>query len=212
MDRNRREAEQAEKNGQEPPHVHRDHAPLVQSIPLFQAAADEYKGTDSAIPFLLWIWTEAAEWDPEAGKRVIETLCEEHIQSAALEPLRSTLSEFTRILGPERGRELLERIESQSPLPRLRGWATYALVGDTLENYELGSEGYEATKKRLRDAGETAQDAGLLSRIQSKIRIREVFGLGMVAPDIEGVDLDGVAFKLSDYEGKVLFVDFWGNW
>ena len=30
--------------------------------------------------------------------------------------------------------------------------------------------------------------------------------------DIAGVDLDGVAFKLSDYKGKVIFLDFWGDW
>ena len=36
--------------------------------------------------------------------------------------------------------------------------------------------------------------------------------VGMVAPDIEGEDLDGVEFKLSDYRGKVVVLDFWGNW
>ncbi|MFO1076423.1 MAG: hypothetical protein U1E73_01710 [Planctomycetota bacterium] len=33
-----------------------------------------------------------------------------------------------------------------------------------------------------------------------------------VAADIAGVDLDGVAFKLSDYKGKVVLLDFWGDW
>jgi hypothetical protein len=36
--------------------------------------------------------------------------------------------------------------------------------------------------------------------------------VGKVAPDIEGNDLDGVPFKLSDYRGKVVVLDFWGNW
>ncbi len=35
---------------------------------------------------------------------------------------------------------------------------------------------------------------------------------GMVAPEIEAEDLDGVTFKLSDYRGKVVVLDFWGNW
>jgi peroxiredoxin len=34
----------------------------------------------------------------------------------------------------------------------------------------------------------------------------------MVAPDIESEDLDGVKFKLSDYRGKVVVLDFWGDW
>ena len=36
--------------------------------------------------------------------------------------------------------------------------------------------------------------------------------IGMIAPDIEGDDLDGKAFKLSEYRGKVVILDFWGNW
>jgi hypothetical protein len=37
-------------------------------------------------------------------------------------------------------------------------------------------------------------------------------GKGAIAPDIAGVDLDGVAFRLSDYQGKVVLLDFWGDW
>jgi hypothetical protein len=33
--------------------------------------------------------------------------------------------------------------------------------------------------------------------------------IGKEAPDIEGVDQDGVRFKLSDYRGKVVFLYFW---
>src|SRR5262245_1786229 len=42
----------------------------------------------------------------------------------------------------------------------------------------------------------------------------ELFGIrhlsvGKVAPDIEGEDQDGKRFKLSDYRGKVVLLDFW---
>ena len=36
--------------------------------------------------------------------------------------------------------------------------------------------------------------------------------IGQVAPDIQGVDVDDVSFKLSDYRGKVVVLDFWGFW
>ena len=44
----------------------------------------------------------------------------------------------------------------------------------------------------------------------------ELFGIrhlsvGKVAPDIEGEDQDGVRFKLSDYRGKVVLLDFWSR-
>ncbi|HVC94113.1 MAG TPA: redoxin domain-containing protein [Pirellulales bacterium] len=36
--------------------------------------------------------------------------------------------------------------------------------------------------------------------------------IGQEVPDLEGEDLDGTAFKLSDYRGKVVFLDFWAHW
>lgn len=36
--------------------------------------------------------------------------------------------------------------------------------------------------------------------------------IGKTAPEIEGEDVAGVAFKLSDYRGKVVMLDFWGFW
>jgi hypothetical protein len=37
-------------------------------------------------------------------------------------------------------------------------------------------------------------------------------GIGKAAPDVEGEDIDGSKFKLSDYRGKVVVLDFWGHW
>ncbi len=36
--------------------------------------------------------------------------------------------------------------------------------------------------------------------------------IGKVAPDIEGEDSDGKKFKLSDFRGKVVVLDFWALW
>ena len=38
------------------------------------------------------------------------------------------------------------------------------------------------------------------------------FEIGNIAPEIEGDDLEGEPFRLSDYRGKVVVVDFWGDW
>ncbi len=36
--------------------------------------------------------------------------------------------------------------------------------------------------------------------------------VGKTAPEISGQDLSGNALKLSDHQGKVVLVDFWGDW
>jgi len=38
------------------------------------------------------------------------------------------------------------------------------------------------------------------------------FEVGNQAPEIIGEDVDGKKFKLSDYRGKVVLLDFWGDW
>ena len=40
----------------------------------------------------------------------------------------------------------------------------------------------------------------------------EYLTVGKNAPETEGLDLDGESFKLSDYRGKVVLLDFWGDW
>jgi len=40
----------------------------------------------------------------------------------------------------------------------------------------------------------------------------ENLAVGSACPDFTAVDAEDVAFKLSDYRGKVVLVDFWGFW
>jgi outer membrane biosynthesis protein TonB len=44
------------------------------------------------------------------------------------------------------------------------------------------------------------------------LNAKQGFEIGNLAPDIRGDDLDGQTFKLSDYRGKVIVLDFWGHW
>ena len=47
---------------------------------------------------------------------------------------------------------------------------------------------------------------------QQTLHDPEDFAIGKVAPEIEGKDVNGVPFKLSDYRGQVVLLDFWGDW
>lgn len=38
------------------------------------------------------------------------------------------------------------------------------------------------------------------------------FSVGKMAPEITGPDIDGVEFSLTDYRGKIVVLDFWGDW
>ena len=48
--------------------------------------------------------------------------------------------------------------------------------------------------------------------IENELFAFENLRIGKVAPEIEGEDTAGVNFKLTDYRGKVVVIDFWGDW
>ena len=37
-------------------------------------------------------------------------------------------------------------------------------------------------------------------------------GIGKTAPEVTGQDIEGKPMKLTDFRGKVVVLDFWGDW
>jgi predicted Zn finger-like uncharacterized protein len=55
-----------------------------------------------------------------------------------------------------------------------------------------------------------APNAGGGSKVATSGKVG--LNIGDTAPEIDGDDIDGKDFKLSDYRGKVVMLDFWGHW
>jgi thiol-disulfide isomerase/thioredoxin len=60
-----------------------------------------------------------------------------------------------------------------------------------------------AKYKEIKEAAEIAE---------GELFVLKNLSIGKVAPEIEGADSDGKKFKLSDYRGKVVVLDFWALW
>lgn len=71
---------------------------------------------------------------------------------------------------------------------------------------------YERTINDFADVPDP--DGGTVGEMAKKKldALRQPITVGKPAPDIDGEDIDGKRFKLSDYRGKVVLLDFWGNW
>lgn len=67
----------------------------------------------------------------------------------------------------------------------------------------------ESSAKELSD--EVAKQQGLALAIGLRRKLQEIT-LGLPAPEIDGVDAEGANFKLSDYRGKVVLLDFFADW
>ena len=52
----------------------------------------------------------------------------------------------------------------------------------------------------------------LADRAKDLLSEMRELGIGRTAPDIDGEDADGKAFKLRDYRAKVVVIDFWASW
>lgn len=71
---------------------------------------------------------------------------------------------------------------------------------------------YERIVKDFADVTD-AKGNKLSKGVEDKLdELRHPIAIGKEAPEIAGEDIDGKKFKLSDYRGKVVLLDFWGNW
>lgn len=70
----------------------------------------------------------------------------------------------------------------------------------------------EAAVGDLKKVAEVTDDEDWIAEAEAILFDAQYLQPGCTAPDIEGEDVDGVAFKLSDYRGKVILLDFWGFW
>jgi hypothetical protein len=175
----------------------------------YLAAAKQYPG-DAAIPFLLPAL--AISVYPAQRKEIIELLLNEHIDSSQLNQLGQALPTLDRSVSADYAKEVFAKIEKHGQNPGLVGWVAFARNEKTLRSEPATSKAFLDAKAAAADAIAKSDDALLQHQFDALVAVQEKFGIGQVAPDISGVDLDGVAFKLSDYKGKVVFLDFWGDW
>jgi hypothetical protein len=92
--------------------------------------------------------------------------------------------------------------------------ATRADAGSRLATRLLRKKGGdpERGKAILKTIVAEAADPELTANAETRLYKLEVLGTGCVAPDFETVDQHGETFRLADYRGKVVVLDFWGFW
>lgn len=168
------------------------------------ANADEPANFDA----IMWITMNMAGSD--TGTKAMDTLFEKYIENEQMVTLCAVLAQGRMpVKNPE---AKLEQLIEKSPHEAVRASATMALAKN-VKDETRAEELYESLIANYGDLtspmtrGKTFKEAADNALFQLKY-----LSIGKIAPDIEGEDLDGVAFKLSDYRGKVVVLDFWGDW
>lgn len=186
--------------------------PGDQFMPRFMAAAKDYAGTEEAVPFLMFVVQQGIYQPESPAKEALQTLISTHIKSPALDELGPLLGALEYSLGADEAMKIAAKLEKEAGSANLRAWAMFMRLRPTFVNNPPNSEEFKQAKQTMLAVLEKTTDPYLRSSFDSEVTVLEKFGLGMLAPDIVGPDLDGTAFKLSDYKGKVIFLDFWGDW
>ena len=174
--------------------------------PRFLDLARKYPKDSTAFNALVWVVT-----NDRYGQHVndtLEVLLRDHIENEKLGQVAQALV-YSNAREPAK---TLERIIEKSPHREVKGTATYSLglVKQGLDKAVEAEKLFERVIEKFGDVKgfrDTLADAarGQLFEIRN-------LAIGKVAPDIEGEDVEGKSFKLSDYRGKVVVIDFWGDW
>ena len=127
-----------------------------------------------------------------------------------------------RMRGPE-AKSYLQALAAKSKNHSVLAKAKFGLMEKLVEEMDadgadLASLEREITKlaKELDspDLGSVllSSDVTVQSRAQATLFVVQNLSIGKVVPEIRSEDIDGTTFALSDYRGKVVMLDFWGDW
>jgi hypothetical protein len=171
--------------------------------------ADQFAGDDS-LRFLTFACDNLM--DKATIEAVAARLLAQHTKSAKIDAVLENAMILQSFAGKEQAQALLARVvaDNQHPLPK--AWAMYWQAVVVQRDKAATDEQKQRAEATLAEAERLAAGSVLADRIAGPRFMAERLQLGMESPDIQGEDMDGVSFKLSDYRGQVVVLDFWGFW
>jgi hypothetical protein len=205
----RQESEQAQKDNK-PVKAFSYEDLAAEWTPKFQAGADKYKGQPGAFNFLLWVLGSGGD---AARDPALATLLADHIAAPEFGRVAMLVGRQKDKLGADRVREIFTAILAKNSNDDVQAQVLLSRATMVLEaTPPPDAAARQLALTDLHVGADKAKDKRLKAQLEGNLFEQEHLQIGMVAPEIEGKDLDGVAFKLSDYRGKVLLLDFWGYW
>ncbi len=186
--------------------------------PGYEAIVRRWPGTEEALTAKLWLlgnlwWAREDPKTPERSRQMAEQILAEHPKSKQL----ARIAVDGYLLAANDRKPFYEKLLSVSPVDEVKAAALIGLGREGLRDASAGKkeeararlreviEKHKDTPYRLGTAGDTA-DALLNPHPPSALEI------GQSAPEIVGKSPDGKPMKLSDYRGKVVVLDFFGDW
>ncbi len=90
--------------------------------------------------------------------------------------------------------------------------ARYTRANAILRDKSSDDEAREAAKADVDDLIAKNPESVPALKKNGPLFVKTRLQIGMKAPDILAKDLDGNDIRLSDYLGRVVVINFWGDW
>lgn len=184
--------------------------PTKEFISRAQELAAEHAGKDAAVPFLGFILKYASS-ERAAVKKAIGTLAAEHATSKSIADVLPFVGNAMRFGAKDQVTALLDAVADGHPDADTKAKGLIARGSMRLEMART-EEQRKTAEADLRAVAGVTKNEEILAQAKDALFEIENLQIGCKAPEIAGVDTDGVSFKLSDYRGKVILLDFWGFW
>lgn len=205
-----------------------DKSLTAQYASQFLGLARRHPRDPAALDALTWV-VMPRDWEVPQADQAIELLGKDHAGSERLGPVCLLL-----VYSPAKGAEaFLETTSEKNPHRGVRGAACYflarhrhekakrLLVKDPKAAQGLDAEAARGFERAARDFGDVDMPSApgkppsgekIAAAADKDLFELRHLSVGKRAPEIEGEDVDGNKFRLSDYKGKVVLLDFWGHW
>ena len=181
----------------------------VQALVKSMAESPEDPGVPKAFAFLIHRGGVSEGSDYDMGEAFLRRLEKHHRDNDQLAAALIAMIGFRE----DETIAFYERLGEESESALVSGTALLALAS----SFEYDPDNiprYEAALKKMieKHPGLKYGRRDLTGYATQKLYASENLRVGDVAPEVEGEDVDGKKFKLSDYRGKVVFFNFWGDW
>lgn len=185
--------------------------PVHAFLPKFVDLAKRAGTTDTGLEAHVWIIVNGGGDVPGTTAMIasIRAVLDGWIESPRMEQVATQLQYAGSNL-PDQGKSALRKIIEKSPHKKVRAAAMMSLSA------VLADGGNAKEKDEARTLCVTLKeqyaDTPYGERAAACLFEMENLQIGREAPDFEATDSEGKKFKLSEYRGKVVVLDFWGFW
>lgn len=161
----------------------------------------------------LWVLDRTWASDDAARARlrlVFERLLRSELDEQSQDFLAAQIAYIVPQLGPETVEPaVLAYVER---IPGEKGRAFLTSLGKGLCESAKDSDQRDRGLAVLRRVIEAWPESAEATTARGKVFRYTQLVVGQHVPDFESLDVEGQTFRLSDYEGKVTVIDFWGFW